>query len=144
MNPLPQKEIVEQALERICSDPLFRRSRTNELILRFLVKQAFEGNDVKEQVIGLELFKNDYSPEQNDSKIRVAVYYLRKKLSEYYTGNGRDESLRFVIKKGQYNLNFERGKPKDVNKSEKSNKIIYKKKRKKKAEFEKGKTQKSK
>lgn len=106
MKALPDRQIINEALERICSDKLFRRSHTNELILRFLVDQAYEGADVKEQVIGLEIFKKDYSPEQNDSKIRVAVYYLRKKLDAYYAESGKNEEIRFHIEKGQYNLSF--------------------------------------
>ncbi|MDC0584737.1 hypothetical protein OAO55_03305 [Bacteroidales bacterium] len=110
MQTLPDRIIVNEALEHICSDKLFRRSHTNEQLLRFLVNQAYLGNDVKEQVIGLEIFKKDYAPEQNDSKIRVSVYYLRKKLAAYYADAGKDEKIRFEIKKGQYNITFKDNK----------------------------------
>lgn len=106
MNSLPDKNKVDEALKRICEHKLFKRSYTNDRLLRFLVEQAYLGTDVKEQIIGLELFKKDYSPEKNDSKIRVTVYYLRKKLKAYYEGDGKKEELRFEIKKGQYNLSF--------------------------------------
>lgn len=106
MESLPNRTIIDEALNRICSDKLFKRSHSNELLLRFLVDQAYLKADVKEQVIGLELFKKDYNSEQNDSKIRVAVYYLRNKLKSYYAENGKDEEIRFEIEKGQYNLSF--------------------------------------
>ena len=106
MKSLPDKNKVDEALQRICEHKLFKRSYTNDRLLRFLVEQVYSGQDVKEQIIGLELFKKDYSPEKNDSKIRVSVYYLRKKLKAYYDGDGKKEEIRFEIKKGQYNLSF--------------------------------------
>lgn len=106
MNSLPDRQKVEEALNRICKHKLFKRSYTNELLLRFLIDQAYEGNDVKEQTIGVELFSKDYTAEKSDSKIRVSVYYLRKKLKAYYETEGKKEDIRFEIKKGQYNLSF--------------------------------------
>ncbi|MDC0584358.1 hypothetical protein OAO55_01370 [Bacteroidales bacterium] len=117
MGALPDKEKVEKALNKICSNKLFKRTKTNELLLRFLVEQAFLGNDVKEQVIGLELFNGECVTEQNDSKIRVSVYHLRKKLEAYYADDGKEEEIIFEVAKGQYNLTFK--DKRDINNSDK-------------------------
>ncbi len=106
MKQSPDINIINQTLEKICSDELFKRSNANEQILRFLVQEAIAGNYVKEQTIGLELYKDDYSADKNESKIRVAIYSLRKKLEQYYADAGKNDAIIFDIEKGQYNLKF--------------------------------------
>ena len=101
---------IEKAFEKINSDSLFKRSTLHTKILRYLIDQALAENDVKEQTIGVDLLKENYDNDQNDSKVRVYVYNLRKKLEEYYEGPGKDETLLFQIEKGQYNLVFKRKK----------------------------------
>lgn len=95
---------VEDAFERIKSSKLFKRSVLHESILRYLIDQAIEGNDVKEQTIGVDVLNENYDTDQKNSKVRVYVYNLRKKLGEYYASTGKNENLIFHIEKGQYNL----------------------------------------
>lgn len=104
---------VEEAFERIKSSKLFKRSALQESILRYLIDQAIAGNDVREQNIGVDLLKENYDTDQKNSKVRVYVYNLRKKLDEYYKGAGQNESIIFHIEKGQYNLSFKQNSTKD-------------------------------
>lgn len=106
MNNIPDKNIIDQVLERICSHSLFAKSPRNIRLLKFLVEKAFANCDVKEQLIGIELFGGNFDIDKNDGKVRVYMYNLRKKLDEYYEQEGKDDAIVFVIEKGQYNLHF--------------------------------------
>ena len=104
---------VETTLDKVCQSSGFASSHRNVRLLRFLVRLALEGEDVKEQVIGMELFSKSYDPSKSDGKVRVYMFYLRKKLKEYYAKEGRDDAIVFVLEKGQYNLSF--GTSQDIN-----------------------------
>jgi len=106
MRLVPDDRVDQDALNRICEDKLFARSTRNVRLLKFLVQKALEGADVSEYVIGVELFNRSYEPEKNDSKVRVYMYNLRKKLDEYYQAGGKNAPVVFQIEKGQYNLRF--------------------------------------
>lgn len=106
MNKLPQKKNIDSALKRVCNHPKFSKSQRNVALLRYLVEKAIQGSDVKEQVIGIELFDENYVQDQNSGFVRIYIYNLRKRLKEYYLADGANEPLRFEIKKGQYNLTF--------------------------------------
>lgn len=97
---------IETAFEKIITNKVFKRSSLQERILRYLINEALSGKDVKEHSIGIELFQDKYTTNQNNSRIRSYVFYLRKKLDEYYKGQGRNETIIFNIEKGQYNLTF--------------------------------------
>ncbi|WP_298369235.1 hypothetical protein [uncultured Lutibacter sp.] len=97
---------IENAFERIRTHKLFKRSALHIRILRYLIDQAIAKNDVKEQTIGIELLNENYDSEQKNSKVRVYVYNLRKKLDEYYEETADSETIMFHIEKGQYNLSF--------------------------------------
>ena len=95
MRNIANKQEIEEAFERVIESILFKRSLLQERILRYLIDQVIEGNDIKEQSIGIDLLKDKYEANQNNSKIRVYVFHLRKKLAEYYSGIGKDESVIF-------------------------------------------------
>jgi hypothetical protein len=103
--------LIENYLSKICKDRMFEKSPRNVRLLSFLVKQAIAGKDVSEYIIGLELFEERYDPESNDSKVRVYMFNLRKKIKEYYNNSGKDDTLIFILKKGQYNLEFQQNQP---------------------------------
>jgi len=125
--------IIEEHLLKICKNRMFEKSPRNVRLLNFLVQQAIKGNDVSEYIVGLELFEKKYNPDTNDSKVRVYMYNLRKKLKEYYLNEGKDDELIFILEKGQYNLKFEhksnRTNPKLTNSSiSKISQIVFNKK----------------
>lgn len=103
----PDNQLIEKYLKKICEDRSFEKSPRNVRLLKFLVEKAITAEDVNEYIVGLELFEQNYNPEGNDSKVRVYMYNLRKKLEEYYKQSGIEDELKFVLKKGQYNLEFD-------------------------------------
>ena len=78
------KEQILEQLARILKDKNFSRSKIYGRLLRFLVNASLEEKEIKEVIIGTELFGKDYDPIKFDNKVRVYVYHLRKKLDEYY------------------------------------------------------------
>ena len=106
MENTPKINKINRSLEKVVNHHLFVTSPRNARLLSFLVEQAVNGIDVKEHVIGVELFQNNYNPDSNDGRVRVSMYNLRKKLEEYYREVGAVDDVFFEIKKGQYNIQF--------------------------------------
>lgn len=100
-----EKDILEQ-LKKITESDLFSRSGVNVSMLNLLVKATLTGTKVKEASIGTEIFGKSYDPIKNDTKVRVYVHNLRKKLAEYYSGSGKNDPLVLEIDKGQYTVRF--------------------------------------
>ena len=79
-------------------------------LLEYLCEKRFAGesNQIKEYSIGVELFRRGNAFDQEtDSIVRVEVNRLRKRLAEYYAGEGAAHPLRIVIPVGQYVPNFQ-------------------------------------
>ncbi|WP_282035759.1 hypothetical protein [Saccharicrinis aurantiacus] len=99
-----EQDKIHQALERICGSEFFEKSPQNIRIIKYLVEQALNNEYVKEYSLGMAIFGESYKPEESTSKVRVAMFKFRKKLEQYYTEEGKNDHLIFVVKKGQYNL----------------------------------------
>lgn len=97
---------IHQALKKLCGSTVLEKSPQNIKILKFLVDQALKKEFVKEFSIGIALFGAHYKAEESTSKVRVAMYKFRKKLEQYYAEEGKNDEIIFVVKKGQYNLEF--------------------------------------
>ncbi len=78
--------------------------------LRFVVARALagEGDQVKEYVIGIEVFERttEYDP-RLDSIVRVEARRLRSKIDEYYAGPGREDPILIRIPRGSYVPTFD-------------------------------------
>jgi len=103
---IEDKSKIQEQLGRILKDKAFSRSKINGRLLRFLVNASIEGAEIKEVIIGTELFGKAYDPLKDDNKVRVYIYHLRKKLAEYYEQDNRKGELIFTIEKGQYHVSF--------------------------------------
>ena len=101
-----ETEQIEKMLHKISKSEVFDKSPRSVRLLKFLVKKALNGEDIKEDILGLELFKSKYNPNQKDSKVRVYMYNLRNRLKEYYADEGANDTIVFTIDKGQYNISF--------------------------------------
>ena len=106
MNAQKYQQQIRESLEKICMDPSIAKAPRYVQLLKFLVEQAIEGNDLKEQTIGIVLFEQNYQEGNNDGTVRVYMYNLRKKLNKYYSSTGKSDSLVFTLEKGSYNLQF--------------------------------------
>jgi TolB-like protein/Flp pilus assembly protein TadD len=100
-----QRDSVEEALARIEVSKPFALSLRMRRFLRFAVERALTGDRdaLKEYTIGVEVFDRsaEYDP-RIDSIVRVEARRLRKKLAQYYAGEGAGEPLRVSLPEGSY------------------------------------------
>ena len=114
--PSTAAEPVHAGLERaelqaVLASQLFVRSPTLAHLLSYLCEKKFAGeaDRIKEYSIALEVFGRHESFDQDtDSIVRVQANRLRKRLAEYYGGDGATHALRIAIPVGQYVPSFER------------------------------------
>jgi hypothetical protein len=106
-------EVAEQRaeLERVLESKSFVRAPTLSNLLNYLCEKSFAGEtaQIKEYSIGIEVFRRGESFDQDsDSIVRVEANRLRKRLAEYYNGEGSANRLQISIPLGQYVPKFER------------------------------------
>lgn len=100
-------EIVEQ----LVASNVFRNAPTSMALLRFLVRAEIEGRPLKESIINIDFFGSKGNGEKGDSRVRVNIYNLRKKLTEYYEEEGARDLWQISLDKGQYEVRFEKAYP---------------------------------
>jgi predicted ATPase len=103
--PTPSKASVQEQLDRILRSPAFSNAPSLSRFLRYLVREAVEGNagQSKEYSIGVEVFdRGEAFDPRIDTIVRVQARRLRAKLQEYYSGEGHDDPVVIEIPKGQY------------------------------------------
>lgn len=100
-----EQELTNQ-LEKIIESNIFSRSGVNVSLLTLLFQATITGRKLKEATIGGEIFGKKYDPIKNDTKVRVYVHNLRKKLATYYETTGRTDKVIFEIPKGEYQVLF--------------------------------------
>jgi len=107
----PVSSEAERAeLRAVLESPLFARSPTLSHLLSYLCEKSLTGETahIKEYSIALEVFGRRESFDQDtDSIVRVEANRLRKRLAEYYRGEGTTHALRINIPVGQYVPIFE-------------------------------------
>jgi len=94
-----------QALETVLASPRFRKNPRLSCLLDYICQKYFEGDtdSIKEYSIAADVFHRPESFDQaTDSIVRVEVYRLRKKLREYYDGEGADQPIEIVVATGHY------------------------------------------
>src|SRR5450755_304789 len=109
LNGVPAAEIRAQ-LDLILRSRAFIQSHRIRRFLQFVVEESLLGQPhrLKEYLIGLEVFdrREAFDP-RVDSIVRVEARRLRYKLEEYYRLEGREDSVRIVLRKGSYVPIFE-------------------------------------
>jgi hypothetical protein len=99
------KEAKLRQLERILQSRAMQGSESLKSFLKYVsIKSIDESTDqVKEYTIATEVFgrSNDFSP-RSDSVVRVQASRLRQKLQDYYSGEGRSDSILIELPKGHY------------------------------------------
>src|SRR6202163_1866096 len=109
LNGVPAAEIRAQ-LDLILRSRAFIQSHRIRRFLQFVVEESLLGQPhrLKEYLIGLEVFdrREAFDP-RVDSIVRVEARRLRNKLEEYYRTEGREDSVRIVLRKGSYVPMFE-------------------------------------
>jgi hypothetical protein len=106
-------ELEEQRAElnAVLESKEFTRAPALAHLLSYLCKKLFAGEagQIKEYSVGVEVFRRGASFDQDsDSIVRVEANRLRKRLAEFYAGEGNCHRLQITIPVGQYVPRFER------------------------------------
>jgi len=104
-HPAGSDEVIAAALARVLESRAFRRSERLSRFLSFVVTESLRGHasELKEFTIGCEVFDKPQSfDSRTDPIVRVEARRLRKKLLQFYSTEGRHETLRFDLPTGGY------------------------------------------
>jgi hypothetical protein len=105
---IPAAQVQEALAEILISNP-FRSSKQSQQLLRYIVDQTLSGHGqlLKERVIGAEVFGRppDYDT-NSDPIVRARAAELRKRLAQFYVGEGAKSVLRIEISPGAYHASF--------------------------------------
>src|SRR4051794_8937154 len=96
---------VRQHLDAILASQRFLNAARAQRFLVYVVEETLAGrtSGIKELVLGIQVFDRppDFDPKA-DTIVRVEAGKLRKRLAEYYAGEGSTAALRIDIAKGAY------------------------------------------
>jgi hypothetical protein len=104
-------------LQRVLQSHSFLRSPGLSRLLSYLCDKALlgESDQIKEYSVALDVFGRQESFDQDsDSIVRVQANRLRKRLTEYYAGEGRAHRIHITIPVGQYVPVFAEAKDRDA------------------------------
>src|SRR5438445_362199 len=90
-------------------DRCLANSSQGSRLLRFVVERTLEGraDEIKESVLGVEVFGRPSFDPRTDPIARVEASRLRQRLTSYYEGEGRQDTVRIILPKGSYVPIFE-------------------------------------
>lgn len=100
---------MQDQLDRILASPSFRNSKRHTQFLQFLVAKclAGEGGEIKERLIGIEVFSRPANYDLTaDPIVRGAAVELRKRLATYYAEPEHGSELRLDLHLGSYVPSF--------------------------------------
>jgi TolB-like protein len=105
-------EIRQAVIEKVLSSVAFARAEQLRRLLRWLGERAIEGDvaPTEHEVARFALGKPDSFDPQADSLVRKEMSRLRAKLRQYYSIDGRGDSVRIHNYDG-YRLAFECARP---------------------------------
>lgn len=110
---ITDREAVQSQLERILHSHAFAGATRSQEFLRYVVDRSLSGSSspIKEYSIALDVFHRDVSYDPMvDATVRVEAGRLRHRLHDYYTEEGREDTLVIEIPKGGYRASItERG-----------------------------------
>jgi hypothetical protein len=108
IKPIADTPSVQQRkflLERILASVLFRKSYKLATFLKLVCELQMEGkaDEINEQRIGMEVFgRSEGYHMGDDSIVRSQARFLRIRLQEYFSTEGKDEPIILTIPKGSY------------------------------------------
>jgi hypothetical protein len=97
------------ALHAILASCTFETKPRLANLLKYICERHFEGDTdaIKEYCIATDVFGRSQSFDQaTDSIVRVEAFRLRKKLREFYDGEGADQPIEIVVATGHYRPEF--------------------------------------
>lgn len=104
-----QRSLIQTALSDILQSAPFRTSKQSQQLLQYIVEKTAEGQFelLKERIIGAQVFgrRVDYDTNE-DPVVRARAGEVRKRLAQYYLGEGSQITLRIEISPGSYHASF--------------------------------------
>lgn len=101
--------LVQQNLTQIFQSAPFRSSKQSQHLLQYIVDQTLAGHGelLKERLIGVNVFgrRPDYDTNE-DPVVRARAGEVRKRLAQFYLGDGIKSGLRIEISPGSYHAIF--------------------------------------
>ncbi|MGO8788817.1 MAG: malectin domain-containing carbohydrate-binding protein [Terriglobia bacterium] len=92
-------------LEHVLASGIFAKAPRQGKLLKYICEEYFHGRtgQIKEYTLATEVLGRtaDFDPNR-DAIVRVEIHRLRKKLKEYYEGEGVARQIEIVIDSGQY------------------------------------------
>jgi hypothetical protein len=101
----PHAAALRIHLRSIIGSPAFKGSRRSQEFLQFVVEHAMDRHfdDLKERILGVELFGRSPSYDTGDDAIvRVTACDVRKRLHQFYAELGRAPEFRIELPPGSY------------------------------------------
>ena len=102
-------DFVQHVLAEIFQSAPFRASKQSQQLLRYIVDHSLSGHGelLKERFIGVNVFRRqpDYVTNE-DPIVRARVAEIRKRLAQFYLGEGSRSSIRIEIAPGSYHAFF--------------------------------------
>jgi hypothetical protein len=106
----PDREAEERAAMRaVLESSIFAKRPRLASLLEYICGRYFQGDTdaIKEYLIATEVFHRPPSFDQaTDSIVRVEFFRLRKRLREFYDGEGADQPIEIVVATGHYRPQF--------------------------------------
>src|SRR5215467_8434573 len=102
-------EQEKREVEALLASGIFQRAPNLEHVLTYVCSKYFDGaaDEIKEYNIAVEALGRPVEFDQKrDSIVRVEAHRLRKRLREYYEGDGSGHAVRIEIPPGQYAPKF--------------------------------------
>lgn len=101
--------LVQRSLLEIFHSAPFRASKQSRNLLQYIVDQSLACHTelLKERLIGVNVFgrRPDYDTNE-DPIVRARAAEVRKRLAQFYVGEGRDSLLRIELSPGSYLASF--------------------------------------
>jgi hypothetical protein len=97
------------ALYAVLTSGIFENKPRLANLLKYICERHFDGDTgaIKEYSIATDVFGRSQSFDQaTDSIVRVEAFRLRKKLREFYDGEGADQPIEIVVAPGHYRPEF--------------------------------------
>jgi adenylate cyclase len=102
---MPDRSPAQQALDNVMGSQAFSDMPRLKRFLEYIVTETIAGNGdrLKGVVIACDVFdKTDPDEAQSTTIVRVEAGRLRRRLGEYYRGEGKNDPVRIRIPKGRY------------------------------------------
>lgn len=106
----PGEQEVRRELERVIASRVFRGSHRCQTFLQYVVTKTLEGEAkfLKERTLAVHVFGREATEDlSEDSIVRVGAREVRKRLAQYYIGEGAQDPLRIELPAGSYIPTFQ-------------------------------------